>query len=383
MISLNTGYIGALDHLRFFAAMLIAVFHLANGEFVHYMHLDIGVPLFFTLSGYLFFIIAYNQKEKEIIYWKFLYNRILRIYPLITLLFLLTVVIMDNFTALDFINLFGLNLPGKPRNSWASGDWGGQYLSFNWWTIGVEFTFYLLFPFIFKFYKKYGILFLVKLFIFIIILKFLLYYSFLEEYGWKKLGISFNYSFFGNFDIFIIGMIVAHWTNTKTHAFYAIFSSKLFFIFYIVTMWYMIINFADELPLPLMTSYQALLCGGLIVLYQNAFCKIKDSFINKLLSTLGSTSFSVYLLHDFIKNGINSMGIGDLFLNMFVDPSKYSSEQLQFILLILYIPIILIMSNLSFNIIEEPFLSMRVKYFTNLKKLRKPKNEAYSKFPTS
>lgn len=137
MRSTNINYIASLDHLRFLAAMLIVIFHLANGNFVHYMHLDIGVPLFFTLSGYLFFTIADNRKDSEILYWKFLYNRILRIYPLITLLFLMTVVLIDNFNALDFNNLFGLNLPGAPRESWIIGDWGYKYLSFNWWTVVV------------------------------------------------------------------------------------------------------------------------------------------------------------------------------------------------------------------------------------------------------
>lgn len=78
-----------------------------------------------------FFTIAYQHSNEKIIYWKFIYNRLLRIYPMIGLLFLMTIVIMDNFTAIDFINIFGLNLPVKARHSWFVADWGYEYLEFN------------------------------------------------------------------------------------------------------------------------------------------------------------------------------------------------------------------------------------------------------------
>ncbi len=366
MYSKNVNYISTLDHLRFFAAILIVIFHLANGELVHYWHFDIGVPLFFTLSGYLFFSIAYKHKNEKIIYGKFIYNRILRIYPLVTLLFLMSVVIMDNFTALDFINLFGLNFPGKVRDSWIVGDWGYQYLSFNWWTISVEFTFYLLFPLIFNAYRKYGIAILLKLLFLIIILKIFLFYSLLQDYGWKKLAISFNYSFFGNFDIFVIGMIVSYYEKQELKRKFIVYilKSRYFLTLYIALMWYLLINYLDDLPIPLSTSIMAVLCGGLIVLYQQAFSGAQESSVSKILSTLGSMSFSIYLLHDFIKSGLQGLGIEDWFLNTFLISLSANQEAIKFGLLLLYIPIILMISKMTFNVIEYPFLSMRVKYFT-------------------
>lgn len=365
MHSKNIKYIPALDHLRFYAALLIVIFHLANGHFVHYMHFDIGVPLFFTLSGYLFFTIAYQKRDEEIIYWRFLYNRALRIYPLITLLFLMTVVIMNKFTALDFINLLGLNLPGKERDSWIIGDWGYQFLSFNWWTVGVEFIYYMLFPFIFKFYRKYGVKYLIQLLSLIVVLKFCLFEAFLNEYGWKKLAISFNYSFFTNFDIFIIGMIAAHYRHvSSTSPLFSVsdLGAKILFPFYVIVMWYILINFIDKTPIPISTSLNALLCSGLIILYQEIFRTTKENRLTKSLSSLGTISFSVYLLHDFIKTSIHAFGVEEKFMGLF-SPYITSADTFKFVSLILYVPIILVISSLAYNIIEKPFLDLRVKYF--------------------
>lgn len=365
--SSNITYLPQLDHLRLFAAMLIVVFHLANGPFVHSMHFDIGVPLFFTLSGYLFFTIAANKESEEILYWKFLYNRILRIYPLVILLFLMTAVVMDTFTAIDFINLIGLNFPGKMRESWVIGDWGYQYISFNWWTIGVEFTFYLLFPFLFKFYKSFGLKFLINLLLLVILFKFLLYYTLLTEHGWKKLAISFNYSFFGNFDIFIIGMIIAVIARRLSNNSYlkSLLSSRIFFIGYILFMWEILIKFLDEIPIPLSTVLTASLCGILIVSYSFSFCNIKNKFLSNFLSSIGSLSFSIYLLHDFIKNGFKGMGLEDILLNFLVY-FNYNSVYNEYIILIFYIPMILIISKITFHTIELPFLNMRVNYFKKI-----------------
>lgn len=367
MHSQNIHYNPALDHLRFFAAILIVVFHCANGSLVHDWHFDIGVPLFFTLSGYLFLGIGYEHKNEKIVYRKFIYNRILRIYPLVTVLFLMTAAVMDTFTVSDFINLLGLNFPGKIRDSWIVGDWGYQYLSFNWWTIGVEFTFYLLFPLIFNMYQKYSILFLIKLLGLIVFFKIFLFYSLLYDYGWKKLAICFNYSFFCNFDIFIVGMIVAYYEKQifKNLFIQSILKSKLFFIGYVISMWMILINYINDVPIPLLNLVISVLCGVLIVSYQYVIFLNQKSFISVTLSKFGSISFSIYLLHNFVRTGLQGLGVEEWIINTFLIVLIQDQEIIQFVLLLFYIPIILMVSQVTFNIIESPFLNMRVKYFDN------------------
>jgi len=78
MLSYNTEYYPRLDHLRFFAAMIVVIGHSLSLPF-NIGHS--GVTLFFVLSGFIFTLIT-NGGEKKIDYKKFIYNRILRIYPL-------------------------------------------------------------------------------------------------------------------------------------------------------------------------------------------------------------------------------------------------------------------------------------------------------------
>jgi len=362
MKSLNIKFIPELDHIRFYAAAMIMIFHFANGSLVHLLHFDIGVSLFFTLSGFLFFLIAANN-ENEIAYWKFIYNRFLRIYPLVIFLFFIAIAIMGSFTTIDFVNLFGLNLPEKERTDWFVGDWGYQSLSFNWWTIGVEFVFYLMFPFLFKFYKKQGVSYLISLALLIVLFKHGFYYALLEEHGWKKLSICLNYSVFGNFDIFIVGMIAGHFIHQKQDFFsYDVVKSKLFFMVYLVLMWFFLINYIDKFDAPLSPLITSILCALLVVFYISSFSNTCDTYFSRVLSLLGSLSFSIYLLHSFIKDSLVGLGISGQVENICMN--YFSAESTIFLLaLFLYIPVTLVISYFTFKIIEQPFLNMRVSYF--------------------
>jgi peptidoglycan/LPS O-acetylase OafA/YrhL len=271
---------------------------------------------------------------------------------------------MDNFTAIDFINLLGLNLPGKARHAWFVGDWGWEYLELNWWTVGVEFVFYLIFPLIFSIYRKLGIIFLFKLLFIIVTFKIFLFYSLLQEYGFKKLEICLKYSFFGNFDIFIIGMIAAYYQKqVQNNIIITILKSKAFLILYIALMWSILIHHVNNIPIPCQACVLAILCAGLIVLYQRSLSNTQESFVSKILATLGSMSFSIYLLHSFVKTGLQGLGVDQWFIDTFLTSLIHDQEAIKFSLLTLYIPIILIISKITFDTIEKPFLSMRIKYF--------------------
>ena len=127
-------------------------------------------------------------------------------------------------------------------------------------------------------------------------------------------------------------------------------------------MWSILIHLIDDIPI-LETSIRGILCAGLIVLYQRVFSNVQESLISKILATLGSMSFSIYLLHSFIKNGLQGLGIEQWFIDTFLISLMHDQEAIKFSLLTLYIPIILIISKITFDTIEKPFLSMRIKYF--------------------
>lgn len=96
----------ALDHVRAVAAMLVFVWHFTHGAkgypvpfagvpfwgpLVLFDEGHVGVALFMTLSGYLF---AKLLDGKIIIYHLFLWNRFLRLFPLLFLVLLANAVLI-------------------------------------------------------------------------------------------------------------------------------------------------------------------------------------------------------------------------------------------------------------------------------------------------
>lgn len=98
MKSLNINYMERIDHLRFFAAVMLMVHHFRgninwDGSFswnafarLWMENASSGVSLFLVLTGFLFCLIS-NSGKKEMRYGGYLYNRILRIFPLMVFLY--------------------------------------------------------------------------------------------------------------------------------------------------------------------------------------------------------------------------------------------------------------------------------------------------------
>ena len=311
----------------------------------------------------MFFLIA-EGSNKDILYGKFIYNRFLRIYPLVIVLFFLSIVVMRNhFTAIDYLNLFGLNLTGDGTISWIAGDWGYKDLSFNWWTIGVEFIFYLIFPFLFRFYKENGVSYLLKTLALIILLRYGLYYIRVAQDGWKTLAIEFNYSVFGHMDTFIVGMLTGfvYLRADKWLAFKRLISSKLVFCVSVVLA-QLVLYYSDHIDNLVYPAVIGCLCGFLILSYVSAFKNVGGK-TSAVLSYLGSISFSMYLLHSFVKDALDGLGVGTYVaakINLLLHLTDIETSILMVV--ILYLPLVILLSLLTFSIIEKPFLQMRVSY---------------------
>lgn len=157
-------YIG-LDHVRALAAFMVFSWHFIHVDRVHKIPFGYlpdffpmslfneghtGVALFMTLSGYLF---AKLLDGKEINYIHFLYNRALRLLPLLFFVLSLRGLLMArngrDMTPYVKDIVAGIVLPTLPN--------GG-------WSITTEFHFYLLLPLLLVFSRKSrGHLFLVVL----------------------------------------------------------------------------------------------------------------------------------------------------------------------------------------------------------------------------
>ena len=174
-------YFPNLNGLRFIAAFLVIIHHIE--QIKSFLKIDnylevipfvgiigkLGVVLFFVLSGFLitYLLLAEEQKYKKISIKKFYIRRILRIWPLYFLIILLSLLILPN------ISIF--TLPGFGK------DVVHQYLFFkiilyavffpnlvftlfgmvpyaaHTWSVGTEEQFYLVWPIILKYFKKFRI----------------------------------------------------------------------------------------------------------------------------------------------------------------------------------------------------------------------------------
>lgn len=363
MKSLNVNYMTRLDHLRFFAALLVIFFHIRGkitlppedfglvGAFSSLENFiknwifsgSTGVSLFLVLTGFLFCIISDNG-NKKIKYSGFVYNRILRIFPMMVLLvFVVITASRQTSTPMDIFRILTLQLNTGHEFT----GWGHEfYPSGPIWTIGVEFQFYLLFPFLALFLARYGVKYLIGLVTLIVLIKYNLFIL-------KGNGIYYNlyHSIIGRLDQFIIGMIFA--VIYKSHFMGKLKGNNaLALCLLLVSLLALMLIFGRKGFLSF--TIEAICWGGVILSYlsMNLF---NSNFLDRLLAKFGELSFSMYLLHLPIVDMLNKkFGLAP--------PTTLTDSIIAFSW---KVPIVMLIAYLTFTVIEKPFMSLRVKYTSN------------------
>lgn len=360
MKSLNLNYMTRLDHLRFFAALLVIFFHFKGkitlsvddvgiqGAFSSLSNFiknwifagSTGVSLFLVLTGFLFCLIS-DLGHKKIKYSGFIYNRVLRIFPMMVLLaFVVITASRQTSTPMDIFRILTLQL--NTGHSYTG--WGHQfYPSGPIWTIGVEFQFYLLFPFLALFLARFGVKYLLGLILLIVLIKFNLLIL-------KGGGIYYNlyHSIIGRLDQFLIGMLFA--VLYKARFFQRISGNNIAALCILIfSLLVLMGQFGNKNFLSF--TIEAVCWGGVVVSYlsMNLFHSV---ILDKFLAKLGELSFSIYLLH---------LPIIDM-LNKFFSCSPPTTLIELFIALAWKVPVVIMIAFLTFNVVEKPFMSLRVKY---------------------
>ncbi|MFB5266673.1 acyltransferase family protein [Paenibacillus enshidis] len=368
MKSKNISYLPAADHLRGFASILILVYHgvpmiankLAFGENVppNYwaragsplssiiIEGHTAVALFMVLSG---FILTYGsiERDRDINYKSFLYNRILRIFPLFIFLIICgSYLYPENFNFIGMIQSIFLfsSLPGALNI---------QSFSSMFWSISVEFTFYLVFPFLFLFLKKEGFMKLLQLLILMIIIRVIAFLL-----GANIRDVSY-WTIIGRMDQFIIGMIAAFvyvkWNINRSLWYYILFAS----IFLIIGMLYLF-NIFGGWPIQafwkiLWPTIEGIVWSLLLISYVKLF-NTNNNFIQKFLAKIGELSYSIYLTHYIVLTVLVHRGW--YFSFEFLSPLK---NGILTSVLVLF-PLVLATSALIYSSIEKPFLQLRDRY---------------------
>jgi peptidoglycan/LPS O-acetylase OafA/YrhL len=204
--SRNLAYNPALDHIRFLAALLVFSFHFFHAYigfgtpiFPHIYYGLVtdgytGVTLFFVLSGFLFMTIALGTDHID--YRNFMTNRFLRIYPLFLFIFFIALSVSRlKFAPADIFYLLFTNLGAPPTSS--------TVLTGAAWTISIEFTFYMVFPFLARFAKERGPIYLLQAICVMLVMR-------LAAYAVADAPTDiFHWTLIGRFDQFLIGMLAA------------------------------------------------------------------------------------------------------------------------------------------------------------------------------
>ncbi|CCP04261.1 Putative O-acetyltransferase [Erwinia amylovora Ea644] len=355
--SLNINYMERLDHLRFFAAVLLMLHHFrgdinwdgtysVNAFFRLWLENgSSGVSFFLVLTGFLFCLIS-NCGENKIRYSGYIYNRILRIFPLLVfLVFILICCSRQQSTPMDIFRVLTLQL--NTGNSYTG--WGHEfYPSGPIWTIAVEFQFYLIFPFLALFLNKYGPKYLAGLVVLMIATRFNIAIL-------KGGDIYYNmyHTMIGRLDQFALGMLAAYayrngslsflsrWIYQIPFLLFSLTSLTCLFLFKKTTTGFSAFSFPIE----------ALCWSVVVVCYLTA--KLPEcKRISESLSKLGMISFSMYLLHLPVGRMINELTGWD-------NPTTVSLSIAESAV---RVPLIIIASFFTFYMIEKPFMGLRVKY---------------------
>ncbi len=343
MRSQNFHYVARIDELRFLASILVLVFHTiiahSNPTYtdsafcIWFLEGHRGVNLFLALSGFLFTLIA--GTSGHILYRNFIFNRFLRIFPLLIFLFLITSAIyrsdwpVDNILGLTFLQFYLEQFRSLPPLGTT-------------WTISVEFQFYLLFPFLHSFTNQYGNKYLFGLVVLFIVMR-LLCFRLLEN------ELAYFFTVLGRFDTILIGMIAGRYYLKNKNGLKNVYTLPLG----LIVMTGILLNVktlgSGPWTLAFYPPFEAALWSLLIIAFINF--PISCPKLEKVLAKCGEVSYSMYLLHLLVILNFSDL---KLLPNPFMNALLISA--------IVILPVTMALSFLTYYLIEKPFLGFRKKY---------------------
>ena len=366
MKSTNFGYIPALDHLRGFAAVLVLFFH--SSHFISHK-LIYGTPydpanwaragnpfsalaieghtavsLFFLLSGFVFTV---GSLQKKLNYIGFYRNRLLRTYPLFLFFLILGIAFnTENFSIVALLqSVFFMANSDTAIN-------GGAF-TFVFWSIAVEWHFYLLFPFLLVCVQKRGWKVLLGLILALLVVRTGAYFT-----GADMRVLSY-WTIVGRLDQFLLGMLAGIYYRT-----YFVAGKRLDY----VAIW------GAGLVLMLLFGFNQLGGGGANnhlwifwptleamawAIFLIGYLSIARHFhrlVGNALVALGTISYSIYMGHYLVL---------DFFLRHDWDSLWRLGDPVATAALTTFVfmlPLVLLLAVITYFCVERPFLLRRSSY---------------------
>jgi len=345
----------ALDHVRALAAFMVFAWHFTHAWYGYPIPFEYvpaifplalldeghtGVALFMTLSGYLF---AKLLDGKTIDYAAFLWNRALRLFPLLGVVILIvgvqTLASGQSVLQYAYSVAAGALLPTLPN--------GG-------WSITVEAHYYLIIPIFLWMLGKSKFL-PISLVIAGIALRLFIYH---------EMGEIQSFAFWtivGRLDQFALGMLVyqfrAHFAHRHVLAL-AIFIAFAGFYWYFDLQGGFYQNPTYPSPSSIwivLPTIEGMAYATLIAWYETSFSP-STTGISGSIGRLGAYSYSIYLLHFFVV-----FRAAKFVHEHVMDISNFYLACLwSLVFFLLMMPV----GYLSFRFIEAPFLKLRKRYIT-------------------
>jgi peptidoglycan/LPS O-acetylase OafA/YrhL len=343
----------ALDHVRAVAAFMVFAWHFTHGEsgspvpfegapaFFPFSVLDeghTGVALFMALSGYLF---AKLLDGKSVKYGAFLWNRGLRLLPL--LLVVIAIAGLSRISRGESLSQYaisvaqGVVLPTLPN--------GG-------WSITVEAHYYLILPLFLWMLRRSRFLPL-SLVIAAIVVRSVLHH----ERG-EIQGLAY-WTIFGRIDQFALGMLAYQFRGYLAHrpvwaAGIALAFTAFYWYFDARGGFYQSPSYPSPSPLWIfMPTIEGVAYATLLAWYDSSFTP-SNKGVSKLVGLIGTYSYSIYLLHFFV------VFRASYYVNKYVmDLSNFYVACAWALVFFLFM---MIPGYLSYRFVESPFLKLRKRY---------------------
>lgn len=335
-------YRNDIDGLRAIAVISVILFHLGyltNGY--------LGVDIFFVISGFLITNIIYTSAYKnEFSIIKFYERRIRRIIPLLLFVTLIALLIgifvmlpedLENLSQSVIASNFSLNnilMYITSGNYWATKNEFKPLM--HTWSLGVEEQYYLVYPFIFSFFQSERTKFSIYI---IVLLTIASLAAFFIQNDFSSKFYLIQYRFF-ELSIGGLGAIFLYNVDTEKLK----FNSSWLYVSIIITLLLVAIPILSIEPF--LNILIALSTVGILVVGSQHFNKhgiYNNLFGNKVIVGIGKISFSIYMWHQLV----------------FAFARYTFIEEMTILWSIILIFITLILSIITYNLIENPFRNHR------------------------
>lgn len=360
-------YFPNLNGIRFIAAFLVIIHHVEQIKSIlkleSYWEVNpfidvigkLGVVLFFVLSGFLitYLLLAEEETFSKISIRKFYIRRILRIWPLYYFIIFLSLCILP---FIDFFELPGYGkevvfnkigiktflylilfpnmvLPSMGRSPYAS----------HTWSIGTEEQFYLIWPVILKYVKKYRIL-LMPAIIALYLIAFAFFSSqYSDSIPVKNVIAAYLERF--TIDCMAFGGFFAFALYYKWKILKYVMNKNLFY--FVLSATALLLSFGIKIPILHYEVYAVLF--GIIILNFSSNKQIGFTLENPVLNYLGNISYGLYMFHP-------------IAIVVSIKICMYFHQTSNWVLYPLSLLCTVCMAALSYHYMEQYFLRMKARF---------------------